>query len=186
MPGDYYQLLDDMAFPRRWFLKAPVGPEDREIDPRLFTAGRRLDVAGPLRIPLRRPGEALDFTLADFDMPVLRADFADALAEAAGDDFQRIPVTVQGSDGRFDVLNVLPLVRCLDEERSGVSYWTEADGRPDKVGQYRMVADLRVRPEAVGPHRIFRVEGWKVALIVAEPVKRILEQARGAVFRPVS
>lgn len=182
----FYRLLSDMKLPDRWFLRGPVGPGGTEIDPRDFTECRPLDVAGPLRIPLRRKGVELGFTLADFGMPVVWRSVVDALAELDPGAFQRFPVTVEGSGGEFDIVNVLAKVLCLDESRSEVSYFTEADGRPDLVGQYNMVLNLHVDPEVIGDHHLFRIDGWEVAIIVSEAAKRILERAKGAVFEPVT
>lgn len=154
-------------------------PDGRAIDPRLFTEGKPLDLVGPLFIPLRRSGPALDVTLADFDMPVFRRPFADALEEIAPNQIQRFRAVVEGHDDAFDIVNVLPVVSCLDEKRSGVTYWSEVDGRPEKVGQYRMVIDPKVDGRRIGSEEIFRIAGWKIMLVVSDRVKHLLTNASG-------
>jgi hypothetical protein len=44
------------------------------------------------------------------------------------------------------------------------------------VGEYRVVAGMRIDPDKVGDARIFRPWGWTVALIVSEELKQAMEQ----------
>jgi hypothetical protein len=55
------------------------------------------------------------------------------------------------------------------------------------VGQYYAVDDLHIDKAKVGKARVFRPEGWEVALIVAEDIKEALERmgATGARFEEV-
>ena len=45
--------------------------------------------------------------------------------------------------------------------------WTLDDHRPDKVGQYRMIVKLVIDSARTGDASIFRVSGWRVAVIVS-------------------
>jgi hypothetical protein len=181
----YFRLLDDKNVPNRWYLKAPVDPSDREIDPRLFLDARPVRVQMPLRLPHRRSGRALDFTLADFDMPVLRGEFATRLKQLASNDLQLIPVQVPDLEDPFYILNILSSRPCLDLSRSSVTYWTDADGRSDRVGQYRMVTDLRVDPTKIGEHQICRITGWEIAIIVSATIAEQLSAATGTALQAV-
>ncbi|HEU0014977.1 MAG TPA: DUF1629 domain-containing protein [Longimicrobium sp.] len=179
-------MIDDTALRGRWFLGSPVDAAGGEIDPRDFTDGVARDVTGPIRLPIRRKGTELDFTFADFDMPVVRTAIALALETAAPRACQRLPAQVEGSESAFDILNVTARVRCLDEERSGVTFWTAHDHRPELAGQYRMVSQVRIRAEDAGPHGIFRIEGWEIALVVSTEIKELLAAASGILFEEVS
>jgi hypothetical protein len=97
------------------------------------------------------------------------------LEALAGPAIQRVPVTVEGQGAEFEILNVCELVQCVDERRSLLTKWTAADGRPEKVGQFRMIAKLKINPAAASGHHIFRVAGWPIALIASEEVKKLLE-----------
>lgn len=185
MAVNYYELFDDMSLRGRWHLKGPVTASGREVDPRIFTEGKPVEVREPLHLPLRREGTRLDFTLADFGMPVLHSAFAKALAEVAPHEIQRFAASVEGTSEAFEIINVVTRVDCLDPERSSVSYWTEADGIPDLVGRLQTVVGLKVDPQRASGHHIFRLQGWEVALIVSEDVKDALQDARGAVFQAV-
>jgi hypothetical protein len=66
---------------------------------------------------------------------------------------------------------------CLDEKRSEFTKWTKNDHRADLAGQYRMVTRLRILTEQVPRDaHFFRVEGWRIALIVSEGVKEAMER----------
>jgi hypothetical protein len=180
----FFRLRDDITRADRWYLNGPVTLDGQELDPREFTYSRRVDVAS-VRIEVREPGEPLDFTLADFDMPVLLGRYTDELQELASGDFQRIRAQVDDRLEPFDILNVLPLVSCLDHENSELTYWTESDENPEMVGQVRMVVTLRIRSELVGNHHLFRIREWPVPIIISQQARAILQQAQGAVFTRV-
>jgi hypothetical protein len=127
----------------------------------------------------------MDFTLADFDMPVLARQYVDLLQELAPDDFQRIPAQVGDLPNPFDIVNVLPSVPCLDTKRSELTYWTEADGHPHRIGEVRMVVTLKILAERVGNHHLFRIQEWPVPIIVSHAAHDILKNATGVELTPV-
>jgi hypothetical protein len=61
------------------------------------------------------------------------------------------------------------------------------DEEPDRVGQYRDVRDMRIDRAMVGNAKVFRPEGWEVALVVSEEIKNALENmgATGTRFEEV-
>jgi hypothetical protein len=66
-------------------------------------------------------------------------------------------------------------------------YYTEADDRPDKLGQFRMITKLRIDPDKVDRVNAFRVNGWKVALVVSDQLRRELlaNETTGILFEEV-
>jgi hypothetical protein len=173
--GGFYRLLADPAATSRWYLKSPLDPAGDEVDPRLFTQGTPVGSLPPLSLPLRRAGDELDFNFCDFDMVVTPSAFNAELETLVGSVIQRIPVIVDGRSDWFEILNICELVKCVDEARSVLTKWTAADGRPDKIGQYRMIVELKIDPAAAQDHQIFRIADWPIALIVSEKVKSLLE-----------
>jgi hypothetical protein len=79
------------------------------------------------------------------------------------------------------------LIRCIDEQASKVQFWTPEDGVPEKVGQYWAVDDLHIDKAKVGNAKVFRPEGWEVALIVSGELKDAMEAmgATGTRFQEV-
>jgi len=123
------------------------------------------------------PGTALDFTLASFSIPVVHGRVVSLLERLGLErEVQFIPAVVEGHAGPYFVLNTLHTFPCIDDARcEEVLYWLSEDNRPDKEGQYRNVAGLKVDPAKVGAASIFRPWGWTVALIVSEHVKLAME-----------
>jgi hypothetical protein len=182
----YYVLVDDKRIRGRWYLKGPIRSPGEPLDPRTFTAGKSLDVSqfSNLAIPLRRCGRPLDFTLADFDMPVMRADLAGGLERRCSGDVQLIPARVEGTPGDYSIVNFTQTVACLDEKRSGVTWWTPGDGRPEKVGQYMIVAHPQVDGTRVNGQLIFRIRGWENAIVVSEEIADLFSSKLGPVLQP--
>lgn len=174
----FYELLADPAVFPRWYLKSPLDPSGNEVDPRLFTQGVPVGSQPPLRLPLRRSGPEVGFNFCDFDMVVTPASVNAELEALVGPAIQRIPVTVDARTTEYEILNACELVPCFDESRSLFTKWTDADGRPEKVGQVRMIAKLKIDPALAKGHHIFRVAGWPIALIASEEVKDLLEARR--------
>lgn len=180
----YFEVLDDVTRPNRWFVAEPRPQGSRtSIRGTDFIRGEPMDVEGSLAAAVRVHGEALDFTFADFGVPVVRADIAQAIERVAPGDVQRIPVFISGQTESYEVLNVVGLVDCLDEERSKVTYWTDADGIPELVGTYLSVIDPVIDPMRTENRAVFRMNGWFVPLIVNEPVARLLATSTGVTFK---
>src|SRR5579863_243377 len=104
----YFLIEDDLDLVGRWHLNGLRDQMGREFDSRVFTYGNYVElscplmlpsykdgenceVAQPVCVPLRKSGYSLDFTFADFDMPVLSERAANVLVEAVGNAVQRIP-----------------------------------------------------------------------------------------------
>ena len=194
MATAYFRVEDDVQLSGRWFLNGLRDSEGTQFDARDFTYGLPVDLGPPIRIstwndeeladaktPLRvsrrRDGAPLDFTFADFDMPVVTARVASILAALASADIQRIPVSVDSHDGEFEIINAVSHLSCIDPNESEIMWWTDADKRPDKVGKPRTVTRLRIDAGRALGRCIFRPEGWEIAPIVSGVVKTALEEA---------
>lgn len=174
----YFDLSDDVYLPGRWELAKLVDPEGKEIWPWLLKRGEAAHFQAHPRVSIRSAGTSLDFSHAAFGIPVVSARAASVFAELAPADVQLIPVTIQGEPGPHCILNVIRIVKCIDDQASAeVRYWTEEDGLPEKVGRYSSVSGMRIDPAKVGDAKVFRTWGWHVALIVSEDIKKALEHA---------
>jgi hypothetical protein len=183
----YFRLMDDVNVPGGWILGTPT--DDRTGQPLsgVFLAGHPLRVSGPVRVPFLQPGSALDFSLAD-TAPIVHTKVASVLAELAPADVQLIPANVETQPEPYCLLNVLRIVKCIDDAAcEEVNYWTPEDGVPEKTGRYFSVYGLRIAPTQVGGARIFRPWGWEIALIVSESIKEAMQRlgVTGARFEEV-
>jgi hypothetical protein len=170
----------------RWYLKAPTGLDGKAIDEDLFMAGRPLSVGVPLQMELRRQGEPRDFTLADFEIPVLRKPYADCLARLYPADVQSLPVRIDGTPNEYCVLNLLVRIPCLDEDRSTFVRWGPSAIRPELVGKYMYVTKIRISSTEAAGHDLLRIKDWASPIVISERAASCFEGASGAYFQEAS
>jgi hypothetical protein len=186
--NNFYRIVFDDPEGREWFLGAPVDQNGLEIDPRLFTAGNRLENRSTMRIPVKQRGRAIPFSFGALDMVVAEHWLADALQHLVGEQMQRFSVSIEGSATSYEIINVCSCVRCVDESRSIFTKWGVEDGRADKVGMYRMFVELKIDPTKADSQHLFRVDEWPIALVASEQVRQIFQQrqVQGVKFLPLS
>lgn len=185
----YYRILADPKEISRWHLESPQCRDQQQIEPWVFISGQKY--TGPLNLyaSLRRNGIPVDFNFCDFDIIVIARDLKDSLQKLTEDNIQFIPITIESmEESDYEIANIVDVVDCIDETRSEFTKWTKLDGRPDKVGQYRMITKLIITPNKVEGHKFFRVKNWEIAIIVNEDIKKALESrnATGIIFDPVN
>jgi hypothetical protein len=187
MAQRFFQLADDVEVPHRWHLDTPIDSQGREVHDWDFKRGAPVHVKGRLKIPMEVAGRPLDFSEAGLSIPVVHVKVASMLSERAPNDVQLIPADIEGQSDQYLVLVATRLIRCIDEKASKVQFWRPEDGLPEKVGQYWAVDDMRIDRATAGSAKVFRPEGWEVALIVSEEIKDALERlgATGTRFQEV-
>jgi hypothetical protein len=182
----YFRLFDDVNVPARWHL-GEIFEQGGNLSLELQD-GTPAHCRFPLRVEITHPGIALDFCLTSFAVPVATTKLGVVIASIAGLDLQRLPLEIRGHEG-LEVLNSTRVIKCLDEKRSEFMKWTDKDHRADLAGQYRMVTKLKIDSrELPTDAHFFRIEGWRIALIVSEQVKIAMEicGCRGAAFQDIT
>ena len=180
MPSRYFKLTENKQA-GTWYLGDPLDESGQEVeDPWMYTAGRPIPAEGRLSIPIDEPGRPLDFSIAGVGAtPIVHVRVASVFTELAPDEVQLIPVDLKGHPDQYLILVATKLIRCIDDTASReVLYWKPEDDRPDKLGQYRSVAGMRIDLTQVGDATVFRTWGWDVALIVSEGIKAALERVK--------
>jgi hypothetical protein len=202
MMRSYYEL-DPADVPGAWGFLGLFDGNGRKLDARVFTYGNPVALGPPMRLPsyrdgtileappylqlpVGRLGKPLDFTFDGWGMPVVTPKVGSLLAAIADREIQRIPVLAGGGED-YEIINAASRVACIDTARSEIMWWTKDDGRPDKVGKPRMISKLVIDHDRAEGHHFFRLEGWAVALIVSDVVKKAFEEARvsGVAFKEV-
>ncbi len=174
----YYELMDDRQAPGRWHLRSPLDAQGQRIEPWQFFEGRELHPRAALHFPVKPDGRELDFSWAAFAIPVVHARVVELFERLQVREVQFLPAQVEGHPGPWFILNALRLLRCIDDARcEEVQRWRPEDGQPEKVGQYRVVAGMRIDPTKAGDARLFRPWGWTGALVVSEDLQQAMEQA---------
>jgi hypothetical protein len=173
----YFRIRDHMSAPGRWLLNGPFDEHGGEIEPWQFKEGRPVELEEVAHFSMCHRGSALDFSQTGLGIPVVHGRVA-ALFERLGiPGIQLLPARVEGRTDSWFILNLLRVIRCIDEARcEHVEHWRPEDQRPDKVGQYHNIRGLKVDPTRTEDAPIFRPWGWRVAIIVSEPLKQALEQ----------
>lgn len=179
-PPRYFELWDEMDVPGRWVLyQKDIDDRGQFVDPWLFDKGRVLHLEGRPILGIAHPGLPLDFSLTELATPVVTGRFVSLFEQLElGDEVQFVPAQVEGQTEPYFILNVLHVIRCIDDARcKEVSYWTAEDGEPELVGKYQNVRGLKVDPARIGDVSICRPWGWTGAIIVTERIKLAMESA---------
>ncbi len=173
----YFELYSDMRIPGRWVLQSPVDEHGEEVDPWQFTESRVLEVQSKLLSSrVLFPGVNSTSASRTWALVVVHGRVVHLFERMGVQEVQFLPAQVEGHSGPYFILNTLRVIRCIDDARcEEVRYWKPENGQPDKVGEYRVVAGMRIDPTKVGDARIFRPWGWPVALIVSEDLKQAME-----------
>ncbi|MGA3846864.1 imm11 family protein [Ralstonia nicotianae] len=186
MTTQFFDIGFDYNDSTRWYLGQPATPEG-EVLPGAFRKGLLWMDPRPMTVQVLQCGVPASFNHSGHAEYIVAVELMDRLREMVPPSvIQGIPITVHGYPAKFEVLNSLDIVDCVDEEHSEFSRWTAEDGQPNKIGNYRMSL-LRIDPERAKGHDLFRVKGWTIALICSERVKQCLEDAdvTGIRFTPV-
>ncbi|HSH61357.1 MAG TPA: DUF1629 domain-containing protein [Acidimicrobiales bacterium] len=180
-----YRLEWDSGQLNQWHLGRPRTIGDVPLVNGGVVRDDLLATAPGVVVPIYQEGDRLDISFATGDIPVAVPRVANLVAERAGDDVRVIPAQVEGAPGQFFALWVKNSIDCIDPERTIGTFWPDSS---ERAGQYRMIVDLKLRPDAAGDHQIFRVKGWEVAIIVTERLKAEVEGggATGVLFLPAS
>jgi hypothetical protein len=165
-----YRLTFDPRVTDAWFLDTPVPASGDEWAFWRLLRGESLsgDDLSPWKTRVKQSGRPLSFCFAGFDVPIVSGSVAKVLASDVPSAVQLLPLSLPEACEGYRILVATKSVHCIDEANSEFTTWGVSDGRPDKVGEYRMFSRLRLNPAAVpaGVH-VFRVVGWRAALVVS-------------------
>ncbi|HEX8438770.1 imm11 family protein [Archangium sp.] len=179
-PTHYFELWDDMDVPGRWVLRQKdIDEHGRRVEPWLFDKGTILHLEGRPVLGISHPGVPLDFSLTELATPIVTERVVSVFEHLElGREVQFIPAQVEEHPEPYFILNVLQVIRCIDDTRcEEVGYWKPEDGIPELVGKYEKVSGLKVDPAKMGDANICRPWGWTGAIIVTERVKLAMERA---------
>lgn len=174
----YFRVTFNPEINDGWFLGSPrdpgSGPPDLQIaaNRERFTSCSRY--SGAIRkftLPVEVPGRPLPFSFGAFDIPVVTSRLGSLIADYAVGDVQLVPAMISNEPEMY-ILNVLTCINCIDETLTSGTKWTTSDNRPDKIGRYRMIKELRIDASMINNSHVFRIDTWRIALIVSESLVR--------------
>jgi hypothetical protein len=190
MAQRYFDLVQDLYLPGCWRLDRVVDAHGQELFNH-FTQGKPVTWEGPLRAPIHHPGIPLDYSkVVGESLPIVSARVAELFTQQAPRDVQLVPVTVEGREEPYFILNVIRVVKCIDEKTSSEVRPYEPSSNDDvpPEGRYGLVTGMRIDPARVGDAQIFRTWGWTTVIVVSEHIKEALERlgATGPRFQEVT
>jgi hypothetical protein len=159
-------------------LGAPLTLRGIELDPRLFTEGKRYLGESNLEILVRHGTQPLDFTLGSFDMPVVIPSLAKHLQDLCPEALQVIPAAVTKIDRAVAILNVLDVRDAIDEQHSEITWWTKEDGLESKIGTYAGIGRIVLVRKRIDGAMMLRLKNWELPLIVSEQIKDAIQSAQ--------
>jgi len=140
-----------------------------------FTHCEHWNCDEPLFSSLRQIGTATSILLGAFDIVYADPRLSEAIEEIVRDDIQRIPLSIINRIEDQEIINIVREVDCFSEsETTAFSRWTAADGRPEKIGDYKRVGGLRIDPEKVGDADIFRISRYNMPVIVSGRIRQLI------------
>ncbi|RKG60822.1 hypothetical protein D7X30_07890 [Corallococcus sp. AB011P] len=163
----------------QWALELPALASGGELDdPWMFGDGRHLPDPGPLTSRPFHEGPRRSFSVANSGRtPIADEQVANVFRKLAPDDVQAFPIKVEGESRNLYIINATKRFRCVDEKSSKEVHIYPSDGvAPERAGTYRAIHDLRINPARAEGARVFRIQGYLSALIVAAEIKRALEE----------
>jgi hypothetical protein len=173
----YYQLIDDINFPQRWYLGDIIGTEDNWQ----FTEGQEVNESlckESLHILIYQDGQPMDYTIGSFSVPIVSERVKIQLGGIKN--LQFIPVIIKDRklDSKYFIMVVTSSIGCVNEALSEFGKFVKDDPvRPDLAGQYSWFTKLIVDPSETNGEDIFRIDKTRSYLVVSERVKDALEDA---------
>lgn len=171
----YYRIIDDLEITERWWLGQVLFKGEGDFW-QYVKAGEVVSPPSDLVVELKHLGKALDITMADFELLVVRKNAAEIFSNQ---DIQLIPVSIDNlkNTAQHYIMVTLYEEDCVDEAESFFEKFEVGNEiRPDLAGEYSGIYRLVIDSSKIYTHSIFRVRGYDVAVIVNEQVKLKFER----------
>jgi hypothetical protein len=166
--SEFYVLED--CCEGKWWLEWLLGANAEELPAGIAAQGQTIELATPLKIRVDEElgGEPANLMFTVMNELVADVGTADLIERLAPGVVQRLPVTVFGHAGPFEVVNILSI---KSRDDSALSNCVRSQSR-------RGLSSDRVLGETVPPdYRIFRLAENRRRIVVHRLVKEGLEQA---------
>jgi hypothetical protein len=184
----FFKMLNDdnsnSIDPYGFYDMSEVEPEDLEsiinFESYHFESGHAVKLCGTPKI-MKLPLE-FDSNIFQFEGIVAKAPVATMIAELAGAEIQRFPISFQGRSGDWEMINLTRAIECLDLEKSEVRFFPK---QPNKVMAIRRMV---LNANKIGSSQIFRLAQHITTVVVADEFRRRLIDridVRGTQFKQI-
>jgi hypothetical protein len=156
-------------------------------DDYLFRKGKKIDIDAELVTTNESWGKKYtDFHLGIGGAYHVNDKFINCMKGVGETNYQLFPIKVLPDEKPYYILNILNVIDCVDREKSKFTLWTEADERPDLLGEYyrfdKMVLDRSKIPEGV---HLFRVYGYDIVAVITKELAQEFEKNKIKGFKLV-
>jgi len=173
---DYYEAWQDMSIDDQWFLGDPFDKYGNEISGWHFTLGKEYasHLPFPVSIKIEQEGRMLPVCFGGLNVPYVSQPIKRAILESCTNKIQFIPVTVEKTEFRYYIMNVLNVFSAISKS-SSIDYYTEAEW-PEKSGKPKYVRELILDKEKIPKNeKIFRLSPSTSHIYIREDIKRMIE-----------
>ncbi len=108
--GNLFRVAD-FASTTRWILAQPRDGKGKEMSRSFALQGKLVETVAEYDVPVYIKGRRLDFSFTLSGVPVVRRIVAELVEQADRAAVQRLPVSIDGQKGDFEILNILSTVR---------------------------------------------------------------------------
>jgi len=108
--GNLFRVAD-FASTTRWILAQPRNGDGKELGKTFGLQAKLMETENEIDVPVYLKGRRLDFSFTLSGVPVVRRGVAELIEQADRAAVQRLPVTVEGQKGDYEILNVVATTR---------------------------------------------------------------------------
>ena len=166
----YFQIFSEDTL-ETWSLSMRWKRDDQPVDVWSYVMGRPGQREPKPLAYIEEDGDRIEFnfTLGE-GVPIVSSRVAETLAEIAGGNVERIPVTVEGDGRDWEIINPLPHLDAIDHSKSHVCYYPLSHSDATRAGMPQSVDHLILDPTKIHGEHLFRLKEWVVILIASERV----------------
>ena len=167
-PGQIFEL-ERKAFKQSWLLGDLTNAETGKAVPYGFAQSARREKPRKLWLPIYHQGAPVDLNVTVLGVPVVTARFAELIGRSSPGSVQRMPVEVEGTLERFEVLNIIGTISARK-----LRDWSKKHRRP--------MADAEL-----GKHQLVRVAEIDSIMLISRDLAQALidENGVGFAFEPL-
>jgi hypothetical protein len=171
-----------------WFLRTPRYENGEEILGAEFRRGKRWNFERALHTNVYAQGNQVTWSFGGRNTSCVASHVMTTLRSSLpADCLEGVPIQIAGCSDQYEILNVLDIVDCVDEDQSEFGRWTQADGRPDMVGRYRGIPRMVLDSKRALGHDLFLVKNWEVVMVCSSRIRDLLidQGVTGIKFAPI-
>lgn len=166
----YFRIISDDKM-NKWRLSMRWKRDGQPIDVWSYVMGRAGQRDPKPLAYIERDGDRIELNFALGEgVPIVSSRVAETLAQIEGGNLERIPVTIEGDDRDWEIINSLPHLDAIDHSKSHICYYPLSHTDATRAGMPQSVEQLILDPTRIQDRQLFRLKEWDVVLMASERV----------------